>query len=134
MSEGLHRFSFLSSLGPIPQTYKVESALCWLSFKSEPWEWQQWNHKEYLLLSSLTPVQSFCPWLHHVQHIFCEQFMYICDEVNHCKNDRIVQLENSLLIQLFKCSGKPKLFSFDNQAKIILSKLNYSVVRSGEMA
>ena len=60
------------NLGPIPQTYKVESALCWLSFKCEPWEWQQWNHKEYLLLSSLTPVQSFCPWLHHVQHIFCE--------------------------------------------------------------
>lgn len=60
--------------------------------------------------------------------------MYICDEVNHCKNDRIVQLENSLLIQLFKCSGKPKLFSFDNQAKILLSKLKYSVVCSGEMA
>ena len=113
------------NLGPIPQTYKVESALCWLSFKCEPWEWQQWNHKEYLLLSSLTPVQSFCPWLHHVQHIFCEKFMYICDEVNHCKNDRIVDL---------KKSGKPKLFSFDNRAKILLSELKYSVECNGEMA
>ena len=51
--------------------------------------------------------------------------MYICDEVNHCKNDKIVDL---------KKSGKPKLFSFDNRAKILFSELKYSVECNGEMA
>ena len=70
----------------------------------------------YLLLSNLIPVQSFCPWPHHVQHIFCVREKLVNSDNVNLKFSKHLKLSFSSTLIIhgqFDCQMKLSLQNYE---------------------